>query len=296
MPKPKGGKAKKEPYRIIFWRIPEPLKPQVIELKERYYNFLDQGGDPLAPPLLIDADKSTQSRFCDTDGVPHWRVGDRCACLMSSGTIIPEVEIVSIQSAHGSCKVAERHTDSHWSAKFEELIPLSVYALLKNLGKQCADLKQERDRLDQEMNALHEQTGDLHLQLEELKLINANLLDELDTLRSLSGQPVNGYTQSQKVNTPVANVPQAELQDNREHGKLVNEFTPKGSQPGKTSAIADYGLSERALAKRLGIDHTSVHRTRKRQRTDFDEYLSSRDPEGLTWRWDEGKKKYFVKP
>lgn len=49
MPKPVGGYGHRAPYDTKLVRIPEPLESQIVELKSRYYGFLDGGGEPSKP-------------------------------------------------------------------------------------------------------------------------------------------------------------------------------------------------------------------------------------------------------
>lgn len=54
MPKYKGGRGNTAPYSTTMARVPEPLMSQVAELKNRYLEFLAEGGDAFAPPKLLD--------------------------------------------------------------------------------------------------------------------------------------------------------------------------------------------------------------------------------------------------
>lgn len=46
----KGGKGFKSPYEITHMRVPEPLKIQFQKAKEKYDEFIENGGDPNNPP------------------------------------------------------------------------------------------------------------------------------------------------------------------------------------------------------------------------------------------------------
>ncbi len=58
MPKPKGGRGYKAPYKTKQVRIPEPIEKQVSQLVERYQDYLTTGGSPDSPPQLLDLDRS----------------------------------------------------------------------------------------------------------------------------------------------------------------------------------------------------------------------------------------------
>ncbi len=50
MVKPKGGRGKKAPYQTKQMRVPVPLELQVMELCDRYREFVESGGNPEEPP------------------------------------------------------------------------------------------------------------------------------------------------------------------------------------------------------------------------------------------------------
>lgn len=54
MLKPIGGRGHVASYGSTHVRVPTPLKEQVKELIDRYYEFLAEGGDPLEPERLLD--------------------------------------------------------------------------------------------------------------------------------------------------------------------------------------------------------------------------------------------------
>ncbi len=54
MAKPKGGRGCTAPYKTHQVRIPDPIKPQVHELIERYQKYLAENGAPLTPPSFLD--------------------------------------------------------------------------------------------------------------------------------------------------------------------------------------------------------------------------------------------------
>lgn len=55
MAKPKGGRGNTVPYETKLVRVPIPLAEQVSALIERYQEWISGGGNPLAPPPLLDS-------------------------------------------------------------------------------------------------------------------------------------------------------------------------------------------------------------------------------------------------
>jgi len=63
MAKPKGGRGYRAPYETHQIRVPDPIASQVHSLIERYQNYLSTGGNPDAPPKLLDQSKVVDN-FC----------------------------------------------------------------------------------------------------------------------------------------------------------------------------------------------------------------------------------------
>ena len=50
-----GGRGKNAPYDTKLMRIPTPLEPQILQIKARYIEFLERGGNFQQPPdYLLD--------------------------------------------------------------------------------------------------------------------------------------------------------------------------------------------------------------------------------------------------
>lgn len=48
-----GGRGKNAPYKTKSARIPVPLDSQIAEIKKRYLQYLEQGGDVNNPPYYL---------------------------------------------------------------------------------------------------------------------------------------------------------------------------------------------------------------------------------------------------
>lgn len=269
MPKPKGGRGVTAPYeKSIMVRCPLPLKPQVEQLKQRYQDYLDQGGDPFAPPPLLDA--SAEKKTVDElSAVPVWRVGDFCAVITRpSGVVIPKVEILSINASKRRCRWIDRTTNTFLDADLADLLPLAAYTLLEQFTK-------ERNELDRELNQLHAQNGDLHLQLEQLRL-------ELEQMRSeANAKPVDEL--SAQPDIPVDELPIVKYINGLAKPNLVDEFAAKAVDELKP-------LSQRALAKRLNTSHVTVGK--HQSRNTFPTWSAERDPLGISWEYNSRIKKF----
>ena len=53
--KPKGGRGKKAPYQTKQMRVPVPVELQVMQLCDRYREFIEAGGNPEAPPPMLES-------------------------------------------------------------------------------------------------------------------------------------------------------------------------------------------------------------------------------------------------
>ena len=60
MLKPIGGRGHAASYGSTHVRVPTPLKEQVKELIDRYYEFLSEGGEPLEPECLLDRNTASK--------------------------------------------------------------------------------------------------------------------------------------------------------------------------------------------------------------------------------------------
>ena len=49
-----GGRYRRAPYDTKLMRIPTPLESQVLQIKAKYIEFLETGGDVQQPPNYLD--------------------------------------------------------------------------------------------------------------------------------------------------------------------------------------------------------------------------------------------------
>jgi len=52
-----GGRGKNAPDHTKLTRVPIPLEPQISEIKARYIEFLERGGNPQEPPNYLLEEK-----------------------------------------------------------------------------------------------------------------------------------------------------------------------------------------------------------------------------------------------
>ncbi|HEY9838049.1 MAG TPA: hypothetical protein V6D27_14265 [Vampirovibrionales bacterium] len=60
MVQPKGGRGKKAPYQTKQMRVPVPVELQVMQLCERYREFVESGGNPEEPPSMRESTTRSQ--------------------------------------------------------------------------------------------------------------------------------------------------------------------------------------------------------------------------------------------
>jgi hypothetical protein len=53
--KPKGGRGKRAPYQTKQMRVPVPVELQVMQLCDRYREFIESGGNPASPPPMLES-------------------------------------------------------------------------------------------------------------------------------------------------------------------------------------------------------------------------------------------------
>ncbi|MCT7958506.1 hypothetical protein [Laspinema palackyanum] len=53
--KPKGGRGKIAPYQTKLMRVPVPVESQVMQLCDRYREFIESGGNPEEPPSMLES-------------------------------------------------------------------------------------------------------------------------------------------------------------------------------------------------------------------------------------------------
>ncbi|MCT7969747.1 hypothetical protein NG799_25880 [Laspinema sp. D1] len=53
--KPKGGRGKIAPYQTKLMRVPVPVESQVMQLCDRYREFIEAGGNPEEPPPMLES-------------------------------------------------------------------------------------------------------------------------------------------------------------------------------------------------------------------------------------------------
>ncbi|MCT7976065.1 hypothetical protein [Laspinema olomoucense] len=74
--KPKGGRGKIAPYKTKLMRVPVPVELQVMQLCNRYREFIEVGGNPaIAPPMLESVNRSQQET---PPPMPESRLGLLC--------------------------------------------------------------------------------------------------------------------------------------------------------------------------------------------------------------------------
>jgi len=57
--KPIGGRGKNNPYNVKQVKIPLPILNDVLEVRQRYWDYLAKGGDPSNPPSFVDFNSGT---------------------------------------------------------------------------------------------------------------------------------------------------------------------------------------------------------------------------------------------
>jgi|GEM_PF-6232587 len=60
-----GGRGKNAPYHTKLTRVPIPLEPQILEIKARYIEFLERGGNPQEPPNYLLEEKPVNNNVYD---------------------------------------------------------------------------------------------------------------------------------------------------------------------------------------------------------------------------------------
>lgn len=325
MPKPKGGRGHAAPYDTKLIRIPVPLADQVQQLVERYRDFIAGGGEAFAPPPLLDAiasdnpvnnfDELLKAEVEELHGEINfqqnrWELTERhnnglakeCQALelqleqlklerdqldheinelhQKNGDLNLEVEILRQQLKDAANPVNEfelkeaRATAEYWQARAED----SERKHLKAVNK-LSDIKDEPESSALSKSELLSLTGQKELQpalnLHEGKRIvispNCN-----DTYKNQPGV-ITGFTStSVKVRLDngmeedFSNVSLYEPIDNTSYKAVNNLLQP---------------LSQRQLAKRLGLSHTAIGKKQK-QLTSLAEWTRERDPEGIAWEYD----------
>ncbi len=58
--KPKGGRGKIAPYQTKLMRVPVPVELQVMQLCDRYREFIEAGGNPQEPPPMLESPNRSQ--------------------------------------------------------------------------------------------------------------------------------------------------------------------------------------------------------------------------------------------
>jgi hypothetical protein len=76
MAKPKGGRGKKAPYQTKQMRVSVPVELQVIQLSERYREFIEAGGDPEEPPPMLESPNRSQQET--SPSMLEWSEGLLC--------------------------------------------------------------------------------------------------------------------------------------------------------------------------------------------------------------------------
>jgi len=60
--KPIGGRGKTTSYHVKQVKIPLPILNDVLEVRQRYWDYLAKGGDPNNPPSFVDFNSETNIR------------------------------------------------------------------------------------------------------------------------------------------------------------------------------------------------------------------------------------------
>lgn len=59
--KPIGGRGKTTPYHDKQVKIPLPILDDILQVRQRYWDYLAEGGDPHNPPSFIDLNSKTNT-------------------------------------------------------------------------------------------------------------------------------------------------------------------------------------------------------------------------------------------
>lgn len=59
--RPVGGRGKTTPYHDKQVKIPLPILNDILEVRQRYWDYLAEGGDPHNPPSFIDLNSNTNT-------------------------------------------------------------------------------------------------------------------------------------------------------------------------------------------------------------------------------------------
>jgi hypothetical protein len=60
--KPIGGRGKTTSYHVKQVKIPLPILNDVLEVRQRYWDYLAKGGDPNNPPSFLDFNSGANIR------------------------------------------------------------------------------------------------------------------------------------------------------------------------------------------------------------------------------------------
>lgn len=63
--RPVGGRGKTTPYHDKQVKIPLPILNDILEVRQRYWDYLAEGGDPHNPPSFLDLSSKNSSNQPD---------------------------------------------------------------------------------------------------------------------------------------------------------------------------------------------------------------------------------------
>ena len=119
------------------------------------------------------------------------------------------------------------------------------------------------------------------------------LTQRVDHLSELVNSLIVSDAQKHESESPIKQLPLL-IQDLDPVASLERGGSPSSPEGGSDLDLAVglfQGLSARALAARIGCDHSTI--SRKRKASGFSTWLKSKDPEGISWIYDAKARKFF---
>ena len=126
MVNPKGARSKKAAYPTKQMRIPVPLESQVMQLCNRYREFVESGGNPDAPPSMLESTTRSQQQ------TPPSMLEST-----SRSQLIEEFAPLAFEAVSAAMPEAIGTTGEDWSAKLSEF--------LEELARAIDTIKQQNE-------------------------------------------------------------------------------------------------------------------------------------------------------
>lgn len=127
MTKPAGGRGNTAPYHMHQTKVPVPIVADVKQIKERFWNYIANGGDPLNPPSFLGSD--------------------------SQVSMATEKELGGSLTENHPSQVARDIADNPAEIKNKEM---------KRLSRELKDLRAENQELKEENNHLRNENSRLY--------------------------------------------------------------------------------------------------------------------------------------